>query len=153
MPTFPLAPKGGIIMRLEVGHIVKTSYGTGPYLIVDIRRNCTCTEYVTSLDYPMGEGPPSPPHMHLTCEFLQGEMQGKKAWLSGYDEELKNVWNSSKLTVIPNERAVQISMDFGKSNALGVKNGGPQTPSFTIDDRNAASNLTARHVSRSELRS
>lgn len=99
-------------MRLEPGHVVSTSYGTGPYLIVNVVRGCTCTEYVASLDYMIGEGPLSAPHMHLTCEYLDGPSRGKKAWLSGYDDNLMSVWNKDSLVLLKSFRSVQVSMDF-----------------------------------------
>jgi hypothetical protein len=36
---------------LAVGDIVKTSYETDPYRVVDIRRGCTCPSYVERLNW------------------------------------------------------------------------------------------------------
>lgn len=63
-------------MRLEIGDIVKTSYGTGPYVIEGIRRDCTCPKPLDEIN--MDDPPASPPHIGL---ILKGHY-----YLNGYDE-------------------------------------------------------------------
>lgn len=104
-------------------------------MIKEIHRDCTCTEYVTSLNFMIGEGPPSRSHMHLICEYLEEPSKGKKAYLNGYNDNLESVWNSDRLTVLV-QKPVQITMDFKKNNALDAKNGGRPITNSTTDAGN-----------------
>lgn len=103
--------EGCLAMKLYPGHIIKTSYGTGPYLIVKVLRGCTCPEYVASLSYPYGGAPPSPPHIHLTCTYLEGHNKGHEAYLSGYDDHsLKSVWNRNDHLILVGSNQIQMTM-------------------------------------------
>ena len=84
--------------RLLIGTIVKTSYGTGPYVITKIIRDCTCEGYIDFLN--MGkDAPKSKPHVHLECEEPQSKNHSK-FYLNGYDENtLHSVWNKDYLIV------------------------------------------------------
>lgn len=55
-------------MRLEVGMIIKTSYGTGPYRIKRIVRDCTCVPGLGSIESE-GHYAALPPHLHLTLSM------------------------------------------------------------------------------------
>jgi len=73
---------------LQVGDIVRTSYGTGPYRIIAITRNCRCPDYLDLID---GSDKPSKPHIHLVCvdsdEPVKDHYPYKKLrWLNGYRE-------------------------------------------------------------------
>ena len=95
-------------MRLEIGDIVKTSYGTGPYRIIHIERDCTCPEYIISLD---GDESPSKPHLHLTVYLVEKGHCDKEglSWLNGYDENtLQSVWDRDYL--IPQLQPVQTTL-------------------------------------------
>lgn len=76
---------------VSVGHIVETSYGTGPYLITAVSGPCRCPEYVRSLS---GDVAPSEPHYHITCEGHNGT-----AWLNGYLLDGNNVWCADRLLI------------------------------------------------------
>ena len=132
-------------MRLEVGNVVITNYDTEPCLVVSISRGCTCPEYGASCDFG-DNAPPSQPHMHLTCEYLDGPSKGRKAYLNGYDKKLKSVWNNDKLTVITCNRLVQTSMNFKKNNVPAAKNTGQPTPSFITGEDRHVCNPFARRV-------
>lgn len=85
---------------IEIGDIVRTSYGTGPYRVVKIDRGCCCASYADELRLGYGKGRPSPPHIHLTlvkAEFpLDREpKQTDCYWLNGYawtDGRWRCVW-------------------------------------------------------------
>ena len=78
--------------RLNVGDIVRTSYGTGPYEVTHIERDCDCPSFMDSLTY-LNEAPKSPRHTHLTCKKV-GERHRDPYYLNGYEEEtLLSVWN------------------------------------------------------------
>jgi hypothetical protein len=76
---------------------VRTNYNTGPYEIVHITRNCTCPEYLDSIN--MLDPPASRPHIHLTC-CAPGNPRNMY-WLNGYDEEtLRSIWSDDRLYVV-----------------------------------------------------
>lgn len=85
-------------MRLEVGDRVKTSYGTGPYVICEILRNCTCPAPLDEIN--MEDPPDSPAHIHL---ILKG-----RYYLGGYEEEtLRSVWSDDYLIYCEQQGPVQ----------------------------------------------
>ena len=85
-------------MRLEVGDIIKTNYGTGPYVIKSIMRNCTGPAPLDEIN--LDNPPESLPHIHLV---LEGGF-----YLSGYDEAtLKSVWDHDFLIYCGQKSQVQ----------------------------------------------
>ena len=80
--------------RYYTGMVVRTSYNTGPYRILDITENCRCPSFMDSITL-MDKAPASRPHVHLTCRKV-GEKTGF-FYLSGYDDTLHSVWNSDYL--------------------------------------------------------
>ena len=100
-------------MSLAVGDIVRTSYGTGPFEVLEVWTGCTCPKYLDQLNFP-GRAPASAPHIHLVARDLRN---GKKAWLSGYEAEtLRSVWNRDWLLVVKAPGA-QGELDFGRAAA------------------------------------
>ena len=96
-------------LRLEVGDIVKTNYGTGPYRILKICRGCTCPSPADELN--MINPPGSAPHMHLVCARLGDDPHSPKFYLNGFDEKtLKSVWSSDYLQIVKNNRLVQMTL-------------------------------------------
>lgn len=71
---------------VEVGDIVWTSYGTGPYVVREIERDCTC--------YGLFDNVKTEPHMHLVCTLPghRGDF-----YLNGYTEELSCVWSDDTI--------------------------------------------------------
>lgn len=82
--------------RYHEGMIVRTSYGTGPYRVVDIIRDCQCPSFTDAVSL-LAEAPPSSPHVHLICRKV-GERTGFY-YLNGYDENLRSVWSDDYLIV------------------------------------------------------
>lgn len=78
-----------------IGSVVRTSYGTGPYVIREIHGPCECPEYLRSLD---GDDTPSEPHFHLTCERVD-DVKGDY-WLNGYRPDGTSVWTSDRLEFV-----------------------------------------------------
>lgn len=76
---------------LQLGEIVRTSYNTGPFRIVEISEICTCAEYVRELD---GDDSPSEPHYHLTCVGVNNK---KTYWLNGHRADGTSVWDDDYL--------------------------------------------------------
>ena len=74
---------------VTAGHYVKTSYGTGHYLITDIQGPCNCTEFIAHLS---GSNAPSESHFHITVEGQTGT-----SWLNGYRLDGTSVWSSDTL--------------------------------------------------------
>jgi len=95
---------------IEIGDIVRTSYGTGPYRVVEVKHGCDCPSYFDGLEF-MGrpdKARRSKPHCHMllvkaSCpvgkEPRRGETMAGYYWLNGYDESGASVWNSDKLFV------------------------------------------------------
>lgn len=105
--------------RLEVGMIVSTNYGTGPYQIVRIKRNCDCPNYVELINNPSGARR-SKRHIHITCRpvNLPPNKRNELSYLNGYDEKtLRNVWNKKDRLIIRDDvklpKPIQITMDLG----------------------------------------
>ena len=78
---------------LNRGAVIRTSYGTGPYTIVDIDGPCDCPEYLRSLD---GDNTPSEPHYHLTCKGIDDP---GLYWLNGYRLDGTSVWSDDRILV------------------------------------------------------
>ena len=90
--------------RLHKGMVVRTSYNTGPYRIVDIEEfACTCPSFTDAVTLAKN-APPSRPHYHLTCRKV-GEKTGFY-YLNGYDENLCSVWNNDYLIVCSEETTI-----------------------------------------------
>ena len=89
--------------RVYKGMVVRTSYNTGPFIVTDIKENCTCPnfmDFITLFD----RAPSSRPHYHLRCKELH-----KKSgfyWLNGYDENLNSVWSGDHLIVCSEETTI-----------------------------------------------
>lgn len=105
---------------IEVGDIVRTSYGTGPYRVVDVMRDCTCPAPLDVMN--MRKPPASPPHFHLTLvkgdcpigkEPRRGETMAGYYWLNGYAEKngrYLSVWQGDELTVERKGAGVQLCL-------------------------------------------
>lgn len=74
------------------GEIVLTSYGTGPFQIVDISGPCCCPNYNDSIS--MRNPPASAPHLHLVCK---SSTKTGEFYLNGFLPTGKNVWNDDFL--------------------------------------------------------
>lgn len=91
--------------RLREGMIVRTSYGTGPYVVTNITHGCTCPSFLDSLD--MSNPPASAPHLHITCRRV-GEKRSDY-FLNGYDEDtLMSVWSDDYLIIEETEMLLTI---------------------------------------------
>ena len=82
---------------ISVGGVVRTNYGSGPYVVTSVSGPCTCPSFVDELN--MDEPPRSRPHIHMSCTDLKSGKSGYS--LNGYDPEtLQSVWGSDYITVI-----------------------------------------------------
>lgn len=79
--------------RFQKGQIVRTSYGTGPYVIMSIYGPSTEPSFVSSLN---GDNTPSKPHFYLTVRPI-GVKGNSDCYLNGYDENGNSVWNNDRL--------------------------------------------------------
>ncbi|HSH28963.1 MAG TPA: hypothetical protein VK971_03560 [Thiohalobacter sp.] len=81
---------------LRPGRTVSTSYGSGPYRIVEVSGPCTCPSYMDTLE--LGEAaPPSAPHFHLTCRRADGCKPKGPYYLNGYRADGTCVWSQDRL--------------------------------------------------------
>ena len=119
---------------IREGDIVITSYGTGPYVVLEIHGGCRCPDYHTQLDC---DGTPcaheraceeacpltrdDPPHLHLVCveeaTWRRGTWrQTDLRWLNGYAERrpghLRCIWRGGQdtLDVIGHVSGVQMAL-------------------------------------------
>jgi len=96
---------------IKIGDRFRTNYGYGTYIVTQIKRGCTCPEYVRSLD---GDDSPSPPHVHIVCRENPPRFESHKDrdfYVNGYDEEtLRSVWNDDYLILLPPESGDQLSL-------------------------------------------
>ena len=79
--------------RFQKGQIVRTSYGTGPYIITSVYGPSTEPSFLSSLN---GITTPSKPHFCLTVRPV-GVKSSSDCYLNGYDEDGNSVWNSDCL--------------------------------------------------------
>lgn len=98
---------------IQVGDIVRTSYGTGPYRVDEIIRGCTCPKFTDELRLG-DDAPPSAPHIHLLlADLRRGREHDGPSMLAGYDEDtLKSVWGDRDSLEIIGRAAVQLPL-FG----------------------------------------
>ena len=109
---------------IEIGDIVRTSYGTGPFRVVEIKRDCDCPSYLAELKHGFmnGKAPRSKPHFHLTlvradCPIGKepsrgGDMKGYY-WINGYAEQggrYLSVWSKDELFVEGKTAGVQLKL-------------------------------------------
>lgn len=81
-------------MNVAPGLVVRTSYGTGPYVVRQVDGPCCCSNYLDSID---GRKKPSKPHFHLTCRKPDG--RGGEFFLNGFTLDGRSVWGSDRLSV------------------------------------------------------
>lgn len=93
-------------MKLDIGQIIKTNYGSGPYKVKSIFRGCTCKDPLDFFD----EGPDLPSHIHLRLRDLR---DGKEALLGFYNEEtLKSIRSDDQIILCENKEPIQRSLLF-----------------------------------------
>lgn len=80
--------------------VIRTSYGTGPYRVVDFEKDCTCPSFMDAITLG-NKAPASKPHYHIVCRKV-GESKGFY-YLNGYDENLNSVWDNDRLIVCAEE--------------------------------------------------
>lgn len=86
--------------RIHNGMVVRTTYGTGPYRIVDFEKDCVCPSFTDAVTLG-ADAPNSRPHYHIVCRKV-GENKGFY-YLNGYDENLNSVWGEDRLIVCAEE--------------------------------------------------
>lgn len=79
--------------------IVRTSYGTGPYVIKEIYGPCACPKYLDVINKRLA---PSKPHYRLTLRSLNPRDRGDY-YLNGYDKNGNSVWCSDRLIFCDDE--------------------------------------------------
>jgi hypothetical protein len=92
--------------RLEVGDIVKTSYGTGPYEIMNIMRGCKCDSFDD-------EKQDDREHIHLRLRMV-GDRDKGEYYLNRYDEETLQNLDRPEDRIIPikTSQPIQATFDF-----------------------------------------
>lgn len=84
------------ISTIKVGDIIRTSYGTGPYQVVDVKGPFTEPSYLDILNKG-NDAPKSPPNFSYTC-IKVGSKKREKFYLNGYDGRThQNVWREDKI--------------------------------------------------------
>lgn len=80
-----------------VGQVVRTSYGTGPYIIRNISDESTEPSFIDSLNLQK-EAPRSLLHRNFEVSPLSNPKK-KGYYLNGYDENLRSVWTDDYLVI------------------------------------------------------
>lgn len=84
-------------MRLEVGHIIRTNYDTGPFRIQSILRGCTCTHILDSIE---SRELPLPPHTHLVLRYItRDHNEGKEGYIGYLDEETMHTYGEGGVLI------------------------------------------------------
>ena len=101
----------GMAMRLEVGMMIRTNYGAGPFRITEIKRGCTCRWSYA------GKGPGDPPHVHLTLEWAgprNTHSEYGPYYLGGYDEDTLRSLSDPKdqIEILEKREPVQGTFDL-----------------------------------------
>lgn len=82
--------------RFHKGMRIRTSYGSGPYVVTQVVENCTCPRFLDTCN--LGDkAPKSRPHVHLVCKALDPHYEKGDLFLNGYDNNLNSVWGSDYL--------------------------------------------------------
>ena len=92
--------------RLQIGMIVRTSYGTEPYRITNIMIS-TAPSFIVSLN--SNNPQPSPEHYCLTVVRLDPKDR-KDYYLNGYDENLNNVWRYNDHLIMESEETTMLNL-------------------------------------------
>lgn len=82
---------------MQVGNIVITSYGTGPYEITEVTGPCSCPDYISLINNCPTQ---SEPHFHAVCKGMDGHEKGDTFWLNGIRADGTSVWSESLVSVI-----------------------------------------------------
>lgn len=82
---------------IRVGQVVRTSYGTGPYIIRNISGERTDPSFIDSLNL-QEKAPRSLPHRNFEVSPLS-DPKNKGYFLNGYDENLRSVWTDDYLVI------------------------------------------------------
>ena len=82
--------------RYRKGMRIRTSYGSGPYVVTQVKENCTCPKFLDACNFG-DKAPWSRPHVHLLCKKLDPAMGSGNFILNGYDENLNSVWGNDYL--------------------------------------------------------
>ena len=79
---------------ISLNQVVRTSYNTGPYRIVQISSECTCPSFLDNINSltPCE----SEPHFHLTVTDVEPTRRGY-SYLNGYRKDGTSVWSDDFL--------------------------------------------------------
>ena len=90
--------------RYYPGMIIRTSYGTGPYKVLEVTEKCTCPSFMQGIRSDFKDNTPSRPHVHLELRLLT-EKKGRYM-VGGYDDNLQSVWDEDYLIVCSEETTI-----------------------------------------------
>lgn len=82
---------------IRVGQVVRTSYGTGPYIIRNISGERTDPKFIDTLNL-QEKAPRSLLHRNFEVSPLS-DPKKKGYFLNGYDENLRSVWTDDYLVI------------------------------------------------------
>lgn len=86
--------------------IVRTSYGTGPYIIVKVKTSIE----PSFIDYINMKNPPaSPEHYTLTVRRLNSN-DHSDYFLNGYNDDLQSVWENGDRLIVTSEETMLLNL-------------------------------------------
>ncbi len=95
--------------RVYLGKLIRTSYESGPYIVVAVDAACDCPDYLDEIDgpdsnpeigYPAPDPPASEAHVHLVCHKPDHRKKGTKEneyYLGGYRLDGTSVWSNDRI--------------------------------------------------------
>lgn len=97
---------------LRPGAVIRTNYGTGPYVVEHVSGPCRCPSYLDTINCLGGDvgepgGPtPSDKHFHLTVrpsdpQHLVNRRGKGTMWLNGYRPDGTSVWSDDRIELVP----------------------------------------------------
>ncbi|MCH7400105.1 hypothetical protein MM236_19070 [Belliella sp. DSM 107340] len=100
---------------LVKGTIIKTSYGSRPYLINEVSEPCNCGRLSDQLGLTnTGMQDWSPDHYHITCKDLdKSRSNGDPCYLNAYnliDGEIRSIYCNDKIEILGVKKGTQFSL-------------------------------------------
>ena len=97
------------ISTIKIGDIIRTSYGTGPYEVIDVKGPFTTPNFLDSLNL-REKAPMSPPHFSYTCKRVGSKKRGEY-YLNSYDGVThKNVWRDDRIITQTEELLLMLTL-------------------------------------------
>lgn len=101
-----LPPSVAVGDLLRPGARIRTSYGTGPYIVEHVSGPCRCASYLDTINGVKGLAALSDKHFHVVMRHAHhaeatGRQRGVKCYLNGYRPDGTSVWSDDRIELAP----------------------------------------------------